>query len=139
MPTDTLWVFPDPLIPALEFLRAAASAGAPLDGMTFGTERPDPTVNGAPVRPHGVLSVDYSYGTYPVVQTANLRLVVWAATAADALRYAQRALAVALSYPGGAQIRSTGELTGPLPANDPASGSPICTVTFAARLRPATI
>lgn len=137
MSATDLWAFPDPLIPVLAILRAAATTGGPLDGMAFGTKDPDPAVDGGPSRPYGRLSVDYSYGQYPIFQIANLRLVTWAPTEHDANRLANRAQAVLLSYPGGPQVRSIGELTGPLPAND--SGSPICTITVAARLRPETI
>lgn len=130
-------IWPDPIAETLRVLRANAVSGGLLEGMTFGTIKPDPTVDGSPVRPAGVVSVDYSFTKYPTQFTANMRLVIWAATADQASNLAQRCQAVVLSYPGDSKIRDFRGLSGVLPAGDP--GTPICPITFSLRLKPSSI
>lgn len=129
--------FADPLVVVLAVLRARAGEGGLLAGMTFGTKDPEPTVDGGPVRPYGRVSVDYTYGTWPVREIANTRLVVWAATDFAAADLAKKCRAALLSAAGTVAMSGIGPLTGPLPARD--GDNPICSITVAVRLRPITL
>ncbi len=125
--------FADPIPHALALLRAA------FPDYTFGADNPDPSVEGRPPLPYGMVRVDFSYGlpqSRPALRIANLRIVAWADSEAAAFTLAQQFEAVLLEFDGDSQVQSYREISGPLPyAND---GNPICVVTVAARLRPIT-
>lgn len=133
-PVDTLVVFADARLAALEVLRANASAVAP--GVTFGTRQPDVAGNGGPALPYVLVGHDAAYGTSRTGETAVVRLAVWARSESSALSIAQRARAVLLAYRGGIKARGFRPLTGPIPTTDPDSGTPLAYLTVAARLRP---
>ncbi len=125
--------FADPIPHALALLRAA------FPSYTFGAADPDPSVEGRPPLPYGMVRVDFSYGQpqgRPVLRIANLRVVAWGASEEEAFQLVQQFEAVLLGFNGDSQVQSYTEISGPLPyAND---GNPICVVTVAARLRPIT-
>ncbi len=125
--------FADPLAATLSILRAA------LPGVAFGTQDPatfDPDV---PRAPYVMVGLDDVAGQYPVTRTAYLRLVSYGGSEFASLALAGRCEAALLSYPGGHQVRSFGEGTGPLPETDPDTSAPLAYFTVAARLRPITL
>jgi hypothetical protein len=106
---------------------------------TYGTLAPETRADGSPERPYVMVAVDGVTGTYPALAVATVRVTVWHTSEARALALAMKARAVLLTDAGNADVRSFGEGAGPVPTTDPATNSPMCTFTVAARLRPQPI
>lgn len=134
----TLYTFGDPLMGTLAVLRGAtAPAGT---APTFGTLVPAPAATGAPSLPYVLVAVDGESSRTNADATAVVRVTVWAATAAQARTLAGWTRAVLLASLGdGAHVRHYGRGAGLLPTTDPDSGTPLCSFTVAARLRPSPI
>lgn len=131
----TLWIWGDPQRGALATLKAAPlPEGAPTP--TYGIRRPRPNTF-APTLPYIMVANDGETSRTNADQSANLRLTVWAETAEQARLLASWARAVLLASNGdGVHVRHYSRQTGLLPTADPDSGTPICSFTVAARLRP---
>lgn len=128
-------VFPDPLLVSLSVLRSGIGA-VYTPPVRFGTIDPDRRPADLQGLPYVRVAMDGGQSRYPVLETANLRITVWAATEDETLRLAQLLRAVVMAYPGDQDLRSFGQPSVPLPAPDPDSGSPLAFFTVAARLRP---
>lgn len=125
--------FPDPLLALLTILRAE------VPDATFGTRLPEDFDHlTRPGLPYVLIRADATFTRYPIVETATVRVTVWHTTAAAAAALAQRVRAVLLSYPGGPDVRSVAQVSGPVPTIDPEGGTPLSTFSVAARLRPTT-
>lgn len=129
-----LVIFPDPMLAVLEVLRERLPAH--VEGVTLGTKTPDPDKGEPASLPYVLVRQDGAWGTYPVQETATVRLTVWAGSEARALAVVRTARALLLAYEGGAKVRSFGNLTAPMPTEDPDTGAPLGYCTVAARLRP---
>lgn len=129
--SNILITFPDPILAALEVVRAAMPA------VQFGTLDPEDIPNFAP--PYVKVTMDGSFDTRRVLETATLRLAVWHNNDHDGLALARTIHAVLLAYPGGTEIRSFAPRTGAFPTKDPDNGLPLSSFTVAARLRPTTL
>lgn len=134
----TLYAFGDPLMGTLAVLRAATAPGGATP--TYGTIVPGPAASGAPALPYVLVAVDGETSRTSADATATVRLTVWAASAAQARMLAGWARAVLLASTGdGTHVRHYGRGAGLLPTTDPDSGTPLCSFTVAARLRPITL
>lgn len=130
-----LVVFPDAKLATLEVLRHRIPAE--VDGVAVGTTDPRTQNPNAPSFPYvRVVGFDSTYGKYPVTQTSSVRLNVYDATPAKALRLAHVVHGILLAYEGGPEVRSFGAQSGPLPTTDPDTNAPVAFLTVSARLRP---
>lgn len=123
--------FPDAMLAVLNIIRPV------MPTVRFGTalfqDTPDKPV------PYVMVRLDGSATSYPVVETATIRLSVWHKTEAEALALAQQLRGVLCGYPGGSHVRSIAPLAGAIPTLDPDNGLPLSSFTVAARLRPTTL
>lgn len=125
--------WPDPRNATLALLRAA------VPGPTYGTKDPDEFPDDAkPARPYVKVSVDAEYQTNQALTVTTVRVGVWGADDFTGYALARQLHSALLAYGGGADVRSFGPLTGPVPTQDPDTGEPLCAFTVAARLRPMT-
>ena len=133
--TRPLVTFPDARMTTLAVLRASDR----LTGVEFGTKPYDVEAADPPALPYAAVALDGARGQWPVVQVATIRVSVWHETEAEGEALAALVRAVLLAYSGDTDVRSFGELTGPIPTTDPDSGGPLSFFTVAARLRPITL
>jgi hypothetical protein len=124
--------FPDPMLAAIEILRASLPANSVNVGTVIpGKESPDLVSV-----PYVAVRSDGEDLRYPIVSTATLRVLCYGSTEFDSLALANDVQATLLSYEGGEKIRSISSLRGPIPTTDPESGIPFSFFLVAARLRP---
>lgn len=125
-------MFPDPRLAALTVLRAIAPNDA-----TYGTKPLDAFADAAsPTMPYVMVAVDAVFRPRTPLETATIRVTVWHDDEFACNALARTLRANLLAYEGGADVRSFGALTGPIPTSDPDTGTPLSTFTVAARLRP---
>lgn len=128
--------FPHPQQVALGILRAAVVTDPVWTGVKFGTILPEERKEDRQGLPYVMIAVDGSAGRYPITSNPTIRVAVWHRSEIKTLDLAQLCRAILASFPGSAELRSTGNSTDPIPAPDPDSGSPMASFSIDLRLRP---
>lgn len=132
----TITLFPDVMLSAVTYLRSALAARAEpyAADVTVGTVFPRDGET-----PFVLVRQDGQTIAKRLDAEATVRVTVWHTTEAKALALARLCQALLVAHPGDAEVRLFSPMNGPFPAADPDNGTPLASLSVAARLRPITL